>query len=101
MSLFKKSSRATLRSALGSPATPQMVINTKGHIDRVLVRQAIINAGDHILASQSFSGGGIKDNHAIQKHDVTLGSALSDCRPAPAEPPEPEGGVLLQWLQLP
>ena len=73
MSIFKQSSRSTLRSALGSPATPQGVINTKGHIDRVLVRQMMINAGDHILQSQSYSGGGLRDNHTIQKHDVTLG----------------------------
>jgi hypothetical protein len=73
MSIFKQSSRSTLRSALGSPATPQGVINTKAHIDRVLVRQCMINSGDHILQSQSYSGGGLRDNHTIQKHDVTLG----------------------------
>lgn len=73
MSLFKNSSRATLRGALGSPATPQQVINTKGHIDRLLVRDAIRNAGDHKLAATSYGGGALKDHHTIQPHDVTLG----------------------------
>ena len=71
MSLFRN--RSSLRSALGAPETPQQVITTKGHLDRIAVRAAINNSRDHTLAARSYPGGGITDNHVIQKHDVTVG----------------------------
>ena len=73
MSRFTGASRTTQRGALGSPATPQQVINTRGHIDRLLVRRALLNSGDHVRQSRAYPGGGIKDHHVIMPHDVTIG----------------------------
>lgn len=73
MSIFGGKSRRGLRSALGAPATPQQVVTTKGFLDRKMVAQRIRNSQDSRLAQQSYSGGGILENHTIKPHDVTVG----------------------------
>lgn len=70
--MWARGTRQSNRGALGAPATPQQVVTSKGRLDRVSVKERILNGSQSGGTGRIYPGGSVKDNHAIMPHDVTL-----------------------------
>lgn len=70
--MYPKKRRQGNRGALGSPATPQQVVTSKGRLDRIAVKLRMNNGSSNRTTGNIYPGGAVKDNHSIVTHDVTL-----------------------------
>lgn len=55
---------------MGQPITPQQLVTSKGHIDRLEIKARISNSTKNL--PYVYPGGATIDNHAIKNHDVLL-----------------------------